>query len=256
MDIKIIIATHKESWMPEDSLYLPIHVGKKDKPSIGYQGDDTGENISEKNSYYCELTGMYWAWKNLNAEYIGLSHYRRHFCFKKKSNSFDSVLSLDEAEKILKENDVILPTKRRYYIETILSHYANTHDKEHLLITKDIISSQCPEYVQTFDLVMNKRSAHMFNMFIMKREIFGAYCRWLFPILEELEKHVNYNSLSPFEARLFGRVSELLLDVWIMQNNVCYKEIKWIHLGKVNWGRKIKSFLLAKLRNKKYKSSF
>ena len=77
--IKIIVATHKKYDMPKDSCYLPIHVGKEEKKDIGYIGDNTGENISKKNPYYCELTGMYWAWKNLNSDYVGLVHYRRHF---------------------------------------------------------------------------------------------------------------------------------------------------------------------------------
>ena len=256
MSIKIIIATHKESWMPDDPLYLPLHVGKKNKQSIGYQGDDTGNNISEKNPYYSELTGMYWAWKNLDTEYIGLAHYRRHFCFKKKKSSYDSVITLVEVKNILRKSNVILPKKRKYYIETMFSHYANTHDANHLILTKEILSIQCPDYVRTFDLVMGKRSAHMFNMLIMKRDIFAAYCGWLFPILQELEKRIDYSNLPPFEARLFGRVSELLLDVWITQNNISYKELDWVHLGKVNWTKKIKSFLLAKVGKKKYDGSF
>ena len=82
--IKIIVATHKKYKMPEDEIYMPVHVGKKGKESIGFIGDDEGENISEKNPYFCELTGLYWAWKNVNAEYVGLCHYRRHFTLDKK----------------------------------------------------------------------------------------------------------------------------------------------------------------------------
>ena len=91
MNIKILVATHKPYWMPDDDVYLPIHVGKAGQKDIGFIGDDTGENISYKNANYCELTGMYWAWKNLQADYIGLCHYRRYFtnsnprnCEKKK----------------------------------------------------------------------------------------------------------------------------------------------------------------------------
>lgn len=82
--IKIVVATHKKYRMPEDGCYLPLQVGKAGKEALGYQGDDTGDNISEKNPYYCELTGLYWAWKNLDAEYIGLVHYRRYFASKKR----------------------------------------------------------------------------------------------------------------------------------------------------------------------------
>lgn len=80
MKIVMIVAAHKAYRMPEDPMYLPLHVGKAGKSlELGFQGDDTGDNISEKNPEYCELTGLYWAWKNLDADYIGLSHYRRYF---------------------------------------------------------------------------------------------------------------------------------------------------------------------------------
>ena len=84
-DIKVIVTTHKKYEMPSDKMYLPVCVGMDIKnDNFGYQPDNTGENISSKNPYYCELTGLYWAWKNLKADYIGLAHYRRHFCIQKK----------------------------------------------------------------------------------------------------------------------------------------------------------------------------
>ena len=79
MDIKILVATHKKYWMPKDDIYFPIHVGREGKADLGYIGDNTGDNISAKNANYCELTGLYWAWKNLKCDYIGLCHYRRYF---------------------------------------------------------------------------------------------------------------------------------------------------------------------------------
>ena len=84
LDIKIIIAAHKKYRMPQDDIYVPLHVGAEGKDSIGYQGDNTGDNISNLNPYFCELTGMYCMWKNLTADYLGLAHYRRHFCLRKK----------------------------------------------------------------------------------------------------------------------------------------------------------------------------
>ena len=71
MDIKILVAAHKKYWMPDDDVYLPIHVGREGKEDLGYLGDNTGDNISSKNANYCELTGLYWAWKNLKCDYIG-----------------------------------------------------------------------------------------------------------------------------------------------------------------------------------------
>ena len=69
MNIKVIVAVHKPYWMPIDGCYLPLHVGKEGKNDIGFVGDNTGDNISSKNANYCELTGLYWAWKNLQADY-------------------------------------------------------------------------------------------------------------------------------------------------------------------------------------------
>ena len=70
--------------MAHNDVYMPLQVGKAlSDVDLGVQGDDEGDNISTKNPNYCELTGLYWAWKNLkDADYIGLAHYRRYFDFK------------------------------------------------------------------------------------------------------------------------------------------------------------------------------
>ena len=256
-DIKVIVATHKKYEMPKDEMYLPLHVGKKGKDEIGFEGDDTGENISDKNPYYCELTGLYWAWKNLKADYLGLVHYRRHLSLKRKSkNKFDNILTLEQANKLLKEVDVILPKKRKYYIENLYDHYKHTHYVEHLEETRKIIEKKYTDYLYYFEKLKKRTSAHMFNMFIMKKETFDEYCNWLFDILGELENHIDISKYDPFQARFFGRVSELLLDVYLEKNNIKYKEVKVIYMGKVNWINKIKSFLKAKFGGEKYEKSF
>ena len=57
MDIKILVAAHKKYWMPDDDVYVPLHVGAAGKESLGYLPDNTGDHISSKNPSYCELTG-------------------------------------------------------------------------------------------------------------------------------------------------------------------------------------------------------
>ena len=109
MDIKVIVATHKQYRMPSDNCYMPLHVGKQGKVDLGYLGDDSGDSISEKNGHYCELTGLYWAWKNLKSDYIGLVHYRRYLAnrWRKlmfwKRDPFYSVLTKKEIEQLLKK---------------------------------------------------------------------------------------------------------------------------------------------------------
>ncbi len=255
--ISVIVATHKKYQMPEDKMYLPLHVGAEEKENLGYKKDNEGLNISKKNPYFCELTGVYWAWKNLNSDYIGLVHYRRHFMLKKKSkDKFKNILTYEEASKLLEKVDVILPKKRNYYIENLYDHYKHTMYIEPLDLTRDIIEKKYPEYLKEFDKLKQRKKAHMFNMFIMKREIFNNYCEWLFDILFELEKITDTTKYNQFHARFYGRISELLLDVYLNKNNISYKEVKFIYMEKINVVKKIKSFLKAKFGGEKYGESF
>ena len=259
--LKIIIATHKKYQMPKDKLYLPLHVGAEGKESIGYEMDNSKDNISKKNPFFCELTGLYWAWKNLKEDYIGLVHYRRYFSlYNKKMKTpeerIEHVLSKKEVEELLKETDIILPKQRNYYIENLYDHYKHTMYIEPLDETRKIIEEKYPDYLNEFDKLHKRKKAHMFNMFIMKKEILDDYCKWLFDILFELEKRVDSSQYDSFHKRFFGRVSELLLDVYINTNNLKYKEVKVIDIENVNWFKKGRSFLKAKFTGKKYDKSF
>lgn len=256
MDIKIIIAVHKPYRMPDDEMYLPLHVGKEGKEDIGFAGDDSGDNISEKNPRFCELTGLYWAWKNLKADYIGLAHYRRHFSLKPKKDRFACVLSKKEAESILEKTDVILPREQKYYIENLYDHYAHTHKEEHLLALKEVLKEKSPEYLDEFEALKKRTSAHMFNMFVMKKDVLDGYLSWMFEILFELEEGLDFEKMSAFEARMMGRLSELMLDMYLRKNNIDYKEIPCIYMEKINLFAKVTGFLKAKFFGKSYDKSF
>ena len=256
-NIKICVATHRKYKMPKEDIFIPIHVGSKGKESIGYTRDDSGEHISEMNPKCCELTGMYWMWKNLEADYYGLVHYRRYFSNgKRNKNPFENIIGRNDLEQILKKEKIVLPKKRKYYIETLYSHYGHTHYAEHLDITRDILNEMHPDYVTQYDNVMKRTYAHMFNMFIMRKDVFRKYCEWLFPILFELDKRIDTSQYDAFQRRYLGRVSELLLDVWIDKNKLSYAEVPTVAMEKMDWGRKITSFLKAKFFRKKYDKSF
>ncbi|MBR7045141.1 MAG: DUF4422 domain-containing protein [Lachnospiraceae bacterium] len=250
--IKIIIATHKSYWMPEDPLYLPVHVGAAGKDSLGYVRDDTGDNISSKNVNYCELTGLYWAWKNLEADYVGLAHYRRHFSAKRHLKaSREYVITEKQLRQVLSGTDVVLPVKRNYFIETNYSQYVHAHHKEDLDVTRQILNEKYPRFVRAYDESMKRTWGHRFNMFVMKREYFDAYCEWLFDILFELERRLDISSYSPYDARVFGFVSERLLDVWIETKDISYKELPCMFMENQNWLVKGGNFLLRKIGIKK-----
>ena len=248
--ISIIVATHKQYRMPDDPLYVPLLVGAE-RNNIDWKGkkDNTGDNISEKNPHYCELTGLYWAWKNLDADYIGLVHYRRHFAdgrwWKKKD---ERIITKPEVSSLLQDADILLPKPRHYWIETNFSQYVHAHHQEDLDLTRQIILDRYPQYLRAFDRTMQKRFGHRFNMLIMKKELLDQYCSWLFDVLAELEGILDISAYSKNDQRVFGFVGERLLDVWIETHGFGYKNIPYVFLEKQNWwikgirfiGRKIK----------------
>lgn len=251
MDIKVIVATHKKYWMPNDPMYLPVHVGAAGKESIGYQRDDEGENISAKNPNYCELTGLYWAWKNLNADYIGLAHYRRHFANHKLfGDKKDKVITGPEMEKKLNDTDILLPKPRNYWIETNYSQYAHAHHAIDLDTTRDILEEKYPQYIAAWNASMKRTTGHRFNMFVMKKIFFDQYCEWLFGILFELENRLDLSSYNQNDRRVFGFVSERLLDVWIETNNYSYKDTSYVFMESQNWLVKGGNFIRRKLGKK------
>ena len=172
--LKIAVATHKKFQMPTQAGYFPLHVGKSrhTQKLSEYVGDDTGDNISDKNPFFCELTGLYWLWKNTDSEYVGMVHYRRYFRSLKKChgrNRMNYILQEPEVIRLLQKHDIILPRKRYYVIETLYTHYSHTHYAEHLECMRNILLEKEKSYVPVFDKVMKRRSAHMYNMFIAKR---------------------------------------------------------------------------------------
>lgn len=262
MDIKIIVAAHKEYRMPWQRIYLPVQVGAAGKESIGYQRDDEGDNISEKNDTYCELTGMYYAWKNIDADYIGLVHYRRYFAglrYTFSKDPFDKIMDYVDAVQAFKNADIVVPNKREYYIESLYSHYDHTLDGNHLKVAYRIIAKEYPDYISSANRVYHRTWGYMFNMLIARKDLFDSYCEWLFDILGKMEEYIDVSDKSAFEKRLYGRVSEILFNVWLdyhISQGLKIKEVKCIHMEKVNWIKKGSSFLKAKFIGKKYEESF
>jgi hypothetical protein len=254
-DLKIFVATHKKYKMPDENIYVPLHVGREGKEDLGYQGDNTKDNISIKNPNFCELTGLYWMWKNIECDYIGLSHYRRYFTnnnrleiIKNKDNKYEQIINKSDAKEILKEYDIILPQKRNYYIETVWSHYSNAHSIKDLEETKRIISIKYPEFLGSFDKVMSGKKIHLYNMFVMKKRDFDNYCEWLFDILFELENRVDLSDYDSYQKRIYGFISERLFNVWVHRNELLVKELPVMSIEKVKWGTKILNFLFRKVK--------
>ena len=232
--------------MPKDPLYLPVQAGQALHAPLPYIGDDTGENISEKNPHYCELTCLYWAWKNLDAEAVGLCHYRRYFAGRPFGEKWTRLLTAQQAEKLLQKAPVILPKKRNYWIETGYSQYVHAHHEEDLIVTRAILEESWPTYVPAFDRTLGRTRGHRFNMFLMRRDLLNRYCNWLFQVLAELEARLDISSYSAYDKRVFGFVGERLLDVWIETNQISFCECPVLHMESQHWLKKGTAFLRRK----------
>ena len=244
--MKIIAATHKEYWMPDDPVYLPLQVGRAISPALPYDGDDSGENISGKNRTFCELTAVYWAWKNLDEDFIGLCHYRRYFAGKRSRQKHDRIAGADDYRKMLADKPCILPPMRNYFIESNYSQYIHSHHRIDLDMTEKIITEKCPEFLPAYHQVMKSTRGHRFNMFVMRKDIFDGYCSWLFDILFELERRLDISAYSDYDKRVFGFVAERLFDVYLVQKQIPYATMPVVYLENQNWPAKICRFLKRK----------
>lgn len=264
-NIKILIAIHKEFPIPHNEAFLPIQVGKKlAKQKLDILGDDQGDNISKKNSTYGELTALYWAWKNLkNIDYIGLNHYRRYFCFKRKyqhsiflsQDKFTKHIDLINGPKIIDVLSTydIIKVKPFTYSQSVESVLIALLSYEDLRILDNLIKEKYPKYYKTYINYMrynNKISSC--NMFISKVSIFNEYSSWLFELLFELEKRVR---ISPYEIpmRIFGFLSEALFNVYCINNNL---KIKYYSIYVIREDVNKESNLIYTLKNIRRNISF
>ena len=248
---KIIVVTHKDYEMPTDELYFPICVGTGIPTLSGkFQPDNTGEHISGLNSTYCELTAIYWAWRNLDLkalDYVGVAHYRRHFSVQKKARTLDKAITGGELEKL---GLGVYVTPKRTYLSSIENHYIHSLKGYEQIHAKDIarlreaIHTCCPDYDTAADQVLTGNSAHMLNMFIMSSGDFNAYCGWLFPVIDRV---VALSADREDQRRYAGALSEFCLDIWLRHNGRSATELPLLETERVSFIGKVIGCIKRKL---------
>lgn len=223
MRTSIYVVTHKKFIPPNKDIYLPIQVGKsRSNIDLGYLSDDTLENIAEKNSEYCELTALYWIWKNdRDSDIIGLCHYRRYFSLSIFSRNTRYFIDEMQIQNLLSKYDVIVPQLNFWGTKTVEEMYDYGASAQDIEIIRTIIQKYYPQYIESYELVLNSHSAFYRNMIICERTILMDYCNWLFDILFKLEGIVKQNGEDT--TRKFGFISEFLLDVWVINNQLKIK---------------------------------
>lgn len=235
-DFAMYVVTHK-ALPPEHVENLPagykvIHAGRGISADLGYIGDNTGDNISYLNPYINELTALYWMWKNTSHSIIGLSHYRRFFTESEDTVfAHDKILTQDEAERLLKKYDVIVSPISDDWIQYD-NIYINSTDETIESVNaffKKFIAKNFPDYIEMFDKIMRSRFFYRCSMFVTRKNIFDAYCSWLFSFIIDVAK--EYIKILPNEdltdqiKRLTGFFGERMLTVWLFKNRLRIKEL-------------------------------
>ena len=256
---KIYVLFYKNGTIVKsDATYEPLMAGNSllaGNKSI--KGDDSGDNISSRNRFYSELTGIYWIWKNTSHDVVGTCHYRRFFTakpeptvyklkrlfyyplgiYKKRTGLIYTnnirfwqkrILTEDEVSALMNRYDAVLPQARqlKYPVRT---HYKRYHSESDLAILESIISENYPDYLSSFNQVLNGKKLFANNMFVLKDTDFQELMGWLFDILFEFEKRTTLENYEGYQKRVLGFISERLITVWFKKKNLNYIELPVIY---------------------------
>lgn len=197
---------------------VPIQVGASlTEKTIAEIRDNQGANISQKNREYCELTALYWIWKNNKSKYAGLCHYRRHFLLNK------------EELEILAESDIdVVLTIPILNFPSVREAYIHDHAESDWDIMLEAIEVLHPDYRGTAERLQNGVFYYAYNMFIARKEILDEYCSWLFPVLTYCEDKIGRKE-DVYQNRYIGFLAERLLSIYFLHNQ---DKLKIVHARK------------------------
>ncbi|MFY9152563.1 MAG: DUF4422 domain-containing protein [Prolixibacteraceae bacterium] len=250
------------SVLTSDPLYQPLMAGNATLPErTKIPGDDTGDNISAKNKYYSELTGIYWVWKNTSQDITGSCHYRRYFTAQPEPIAYQAkrmlfylaglykkrygliytgridrflprILNYKEIGQIFSEYDAIFPVRRKFRY-SVKEHYRRYHDVRDLDLLAGILDEKYPEYLAAFDQVLEGNRLYANNMFVLKKEHYGPFMNWWFDLLFEFENRINKTDYQGYQQRIMGFIAERLLTVWVEHQQLRIKELPVIYFKKL-----------------------
>ena len=253
----IYIVTHKRVDLPKLKGYRAIQVGDAADSFPGCLRDDSGDNIADKNANYCELTALYWIWKNSDDPYKGLAHYRRYFGRRALSSRVGDILGYDALVQMLEGRDMLAAKPAVYHVTAREQLLMECCTPETFAKLEGVVESLHPESMDAFRAFFAGNRAAQYNMLFCRRSCFDDYCAWLFPMLFSLEDQVDLAGANAYQQRLYGFLSERLLNVWILQNGLSVKYLPVVsteytakdHLTYLR--RDITNGLRFRMRNKK-----
>ena len=261
-NIKLYDCYHKQTRILKNDIVYPIQVGKQlSNIKLDMQGDNTGDNISEKNPFYNELAGTYWIWKNVKADIVGVFHYRRYLNFINRDTKeyylTDNILQKygickNQIKNIMGNCDIIVPQKTKKTKVSIYEYYKKEHIINDLDVVIDIVKKMYPSKVGLINTYFYHNSQmYVGNILISKKEIFDIYAKWLFDILFEVEKQIQ-NGVSlrnDYQQRVYGFLAERLTGLFLQLNpQYAVKEVPMLFI--LEDAKKWKKYKMRRLRKK------
>jgi hypothetical protein len=243
--IKIYQTFHKDHVHNAQAEWLrPVGVGGYTHE--GFESDAQGDNIAALNPAYCELTVQYWAWKNTRSDYVGLCHYRRLMNFvvdqswlaagnssvapdQAMVDYLTSPAQLQRLQALLTQYDVVVPRQVRT-VPSIEHQYLACVERapwEAFLRVLRLVYSRHRGVEDYFRLAPQ---APMWNMFVMRRDLFEAYCEELFLVLDAVYEQIGV-PYDTYQNRYPGFLGERFLGFWLHLNRPRTCEVPMLHLG-------------------------
>lgn len=211
----IFVIYHQPGTPLDNKVLKSIAVGpRKDEFSKEFYRDDTGDNIAEKNSFYNEMTAIYWVYKHMNefkgVDHFGFAHYRRLFAFNGKKKAYvmkDIVnkltdISQEKLNEVFKQYDFVVPRPSHY--KSVQDHFEKSHNKEDLRSLIEVISNVAPEFYEDAVEYFNQDKEYLYNMFIFSKEDFKVYGDFIFKVLGEFTKDFDEKKRLYVSERLTG----------------------------------------------------
>lgn len=240
--VKIYAAAHRPCALPPEidrNIYEILQVGAEGNAYFSECRDNLGENISERNDLYNELTGLYWIWKNGKEDIVGLCHYRRFFVhgWGKAVNLLagknGGYIGKDYICNTLDRYDAIVHNVSMAF-PSVEKHYCGHGSPDYFACLKEAAAKTHPDNMDAFEQIMRGTKIHFLNMIIARRELISGYAEWLFDILFETERRIA-DRYGRAPDREMGMLGERLMDVWLLKEGVRVKECLAINTEKKTW---------------------
>lgn len=240
-NVQIAVVTHKKfpHALPQGYDRIQVGCALSGEAWDGYIHDNSGDHISEKNGSYCELTALYWLWKNSDADIKGLCHYRRFFCdsliphcnyFYWSSGKWlnREVMKASTMRKLLKNHDVIVAVAYFPYPRTAREDLLKYVYEQDVAILDSVIQEHFPDYWEAYNAVMALQNLSYHNMLIAGKKIYGDYCSWLFSVLKLCEERCNIEDYDVQHKRIYGYLAEVLLNVYLRKHEMNRAEVRYV----------------------------